>query len=91
LGSNGYLKLGGKALNIIESADFLSHGSQLKFDDLSKSYYINTEPNSYGSYEGSCPNHPFVYQNLEQFKMEETLNVIELIDNVYSKANIKYR
>jgi len=90
LGSNGYLKLGGKALNIIESSDFLSHGSKVRFDNLLKSYYINTEPNSYGSYEGSCPNHPFVYQNLEQFKMEETNNVIRLIENIYQKANIKY-
>jgi len=91
LGANGYIKLGGKALNIIESADFLSHGSQVKFEDLSKSYYISKEPNSYGSYEGSCPNHPFVYQNLSEFDMKETVNVIELIDNIYSKAGIKYR
>lgn len=91
LGANGYIKLGGKALNIIESADFLSHGSQIKFDNLKKSYYINTEPNSYGSYQGSCPNHPFVYSNLENFKLKETINVISLIDEIYNKSNIKYR
>jgi UDP-N-acetyl-2-amino-2-deoxyglucuronate dehydrogenase len=91
LGANGYIKLGGKALNIIESADFLSHGSQTKFDNLKKFYYINTEPNSYGSYQGSCPNHPFVYSNLENFKLKETINVISLIDEIYDKSNIKYR
>jgi UDP-N-acetyl-2-amino-2-deoxyglucuronate dehydrogenase len=91
LGSNGYIKLGGKALNIIESADFLSHGCQVKFGDLKKSYYINTEPNSYGSYQGSCPNHPFVYSNLDEFKMNQTINVISLIDEIYEKSNIKYR
>ena len=91
LGANGYIKLGGKALNIIESADFLSHGSQIKFDDLKKQYNISIEPNSYGSYQGSCPNHPFVYSNLDEFNIKETINVISLIDEIYNKSNIKYR
>ena len=91
IGSNGYVKLGGKALNIIESANFLSHGCQTEFDKINKKYNISTEPNNYGSYQGSCPNHPYVYQNLENFKIEETLNVISLIDEIYSKSNIKYR
>ena len=91
LGSNGYIKLGGKALNIIESADFLSHGSQVKFKNLEQSYSINTEPNSYGSYQGSCPNHPYVYQYLNEFRLEQTINVISLIDEIYSKSNIEYR
>ena len=73
-GANGYIKVGGKALNIIESAKFLSHGSQVMFDNLEKKYYISTEPNSYGSYQGSCPNHPFVYKNLNEFNLDETLN-----------------
>jgi UDP-N-acetyl-2-amino-2-deoxyglucuronate dehydrogenase len=91
IGSNGYVKLGGKALNIIESANFLSHGSQTEFDKIKKKYSISTEPNNYGSYQGSCPNHPYVYQNLEDFKMDETLNVISLIDEIYEKSNMKYR
>ena len=61
------------------------------FDNLEKKYYISTEPNSYGSYQGSCPNHPYVYKNLDGFKLNETLNVIGLIDEIYSKSNIKYR
>jgi hypothetical protein len=91
LGSNGYIKLGGKALNIIESANFLSQGCQNKFDNIIKTYNINTEPNDYGSYQGSCPNHPYVYQNLNEFEMSETLNVISLIDEIYKLSNIKYR
>jgi len=91
LGANGYIKLGGKALNIIESADFLSHGSQTKFEDLRKQYHISIEPNSYGSYQGSCPNHPFVYSNLNEFNLKETINVISLIDEIYAKSNVKYR
>lgn len=91
IGANGYVKLGGKALNIVESANFLSHGSQTEFDKIKKKYSISTEPNNYGSYQGSCPNHPYVYQNLENFKIEETLNVISLIDEIYNQSNIKYR
>ena len=91
LGANGYLKLGGKALNIVESANFLSQGSQNKFDDIIKNYNINTEPNNYGSYQGSCPNHPYVYQNLNEFKITETLNVISLIDEIYKYSNIQYQ
>lgn len=91
IGSNGYVKLGGKALNIIESANFLSHGCQTEFDKIRKKYIISTEPNNYGSYQGSCPNHPFVYQNLDNFNMTETLNVISLIDEIYKKSDVKYR
>lgn len=91
LGSNGYIKLGGKALNIVESARFLSHGSQVEFDRLQKSTAISVEPNSYGSYQGSCPNHPFVYQNLELFRITETKNAIAVIDSIYQHSNKQYR
>lgn len=91
LGANGYMKLGGKALNIVESVKFLSHGCQVDYDKLIKKYDISTQPNSYGSYQGSCPNHPFVYQNLEDFSMEQTINVLALIDEIYDKSNIKYK
>ena len=91
LGSNGYIKLGGKALNIVETATFLSHGSQVEFDKIQKQHTINTEPNSYGSYQGSCPNHPYVYRNLDKFNMKETKNVIALIDEIYKKSGIEYR
>jgi UDP-N-acetyl-2-amino-2-deoxyglucuronate dehydrogenase len=91
IGANGYIKLGGKALNIVESANFLSHGSQSEFEKIRKKYNISTEPNNYGSYQGSCPNHPFVYQNLKDFDISETLNVISLIDEIYEKSNKKYR
>ena len=83
-------KLGGKALNIVESARFLSHGSQQEYDMIYKKYNISTQPNIYGSYEGSCPNHPHVYKNLNNFKLSETKNVINLIDEIYQKNNIKY-
>lgn len=90
LGSNGYIKLGGKALNIVESANFLSHGYQTEFENIRKKYDITTKPNHYGSYQGSCPNHPYVYKNIDQFKINETVNVISLIEEIYNKSNIRY-
>lgn len=90
IGSNGFIKIGGKALNIIESANFLSQGMQNKYAEIEGKYNIFNIPNNYGSYEGSCPNHPFVYDNLDDFKIEETVNVISLIEEMYIKDNIKY-
>jgi len=90
LGSNGFVKIGGKSLNVIESGTFLSYGHQKEFERIKKKYSISAEPNNYGSYQGSCPNHPYVYQNLNQFKLEESINVIELIEEIYNKSNIKY-
>jgi hypothetical protein len=90
LGSNGYMKIGGKALNIIESANFLSHGFKLEYDRISKKYDQINQPNSYGSYQGSCPNHPDVYKNLQNFNLEETYNVITLIEDIYNKAGVVY-
>jgi predicted dehydrogenase len=90
LGSNGFVKIGGKSLNVIESGTFLSYGHQKEFERIRKKYLISAEPNNYGSYQGSCPNHPYVYQNLNQFNLEESINVIELIEEIYNKSNIKY-
>lgn len=90
LGSNGYIKIGGKALNIIESANFLSNGAQKEFNNIVKYNPYSREPNSYGSYSGSCPNHPEVYKNLSSFHLKETENVIEIIESIYKKSNIIY-
>lgn len=90
LGANGFVKIGGKSLNVIEYGNFLSYGHQKEFEKIKQKYSLSTEPNNYGSYQGSCPNHPYVYQNLNKFKLEETLNVIEMIEEIYNKSNIKY-
>jgi len=90
LGSNGYIKIGGKALNIIESANFLSYGFKQEYDRISKKYDQVNQPNSYGSYQGSCPNHPDVYKNLKDFNLDQTYNVITLIEGIYNKAGVVY-
>ncbi len=90
MGSNDYVKIGGKALNVIESANFLSHGCTIEYENLVKQFTYSKDPNSYGSYQGSCPNHPEVYKKLDKFNLEETNNVIILLEEIYKKDGIKY-
>lgn len=93
LGSNGYLKLGGKALNLIESYNFLSNGSREKFENLlesRKSKVSDIAPNDYGSYLGSCPNHTQLYDNLNQFRIENAYEGIKMIEEIYEKCGKNY-
>jgi len=90
LGSNGYVKLGGKSLNIIESAKFLSNGCQEKFKGIQDRYDIDISPNKYGSYEGSCPNHGELYRNIDKFEIKESYNVLGMIDEIYKKSDMEY-
>jgi predicted dehydrogenase len=92
LGSNGFIKLGGKALNIIESYNFLSHGATKQFENLINQYENVTyiPPNNYGSYLGSCPNHQGVYKNLNLFKLENTENALSIIEDIYKLCEREY-
>ncbi len=92
LGSNGFIKLGGKALNLVESYNFLSHGAKKQFELIMSNHENVTyiPPNNYGSYLGSCPNHLGVYQNLNMFKLENTKNSLQIIENIYEKLGKKY-
>tara|TARA_B100000214_G_scaffold111507_1_gene78761 strand:- start:2021 stop:3034 length:1014 start_codon:yes stop_codon:yes gene_type:complete len=92
MGSNGFLKLGGKALNIVESYNFLSHGAKKKFEHIMQEYenvtYIS--PNDYGSYLGSCPNHGDLYGNLEKFNLKEAIDSLTVIEDIYSSCGRRY-
>ena len=92
LGSNGFIKLGGKALNLIESYNFLSHGAKKQFESIMSNHENVTyiPPNNYGSYLGSCPNHLGVYQNLSMFKLKNTKNSLQIIESIYEKLEKKY-
>lgn len=87
-GSNGFLKLGGKAMNIIESAQFLSYGAKKKFDFLAEEQEIESSiPNSYGNYEGSCPNHPKLYSEIVEGRgiyVSEARKSIKIIEDIYN-------
>lgn len=92
LGSNGYLKIGGKALNVIETYNFLSNGAKIKFEQILENNNSTNEVfNNYGSYLGSCPNHADVYKNIKNFSLTESKNGIKFIEDIYKKANIKYK
>ena len=91
LGSNGYVKVGGKAMNSIDSYNFLSNGATVSFEEILKEENNpSSKPNNYGSYLGSCPNHEDVYKNLNGFKIEEAKNSIEIIEKIYESAGIRY-
>jgi len=91
LGSNGYVKIGGKAMNSIDSYNFLSNGATVSFEEILKEEKNpNLKPNNYGSYLGSCPNHEDVYKNLNSFKIKESKNSIEIIEKIYKSAGIHY-
>ena len=50
----------------------------------------NNQFNKYGTHLGSCPNHSGVYSNLDMFGIEQTKNVIHLIESIYESAGVKY-
>ena len=91
LGSNGYIKLGGKAMNVIETYNFLSNGCRVEFENMLQSSKIVNKPNSYGSYAGSCPNHTELYQDLENFDIAFASTSLSLIHDIYKKSNMKLR
>jgi len=91
MGSNGYIKLGGKAMNVIESSNFLSHVCTLEFESLLRSTPIPNKPNSYGSYAGSCPNHTELYASIDDFEVDESYGSICLINEIYKKSNSKVK
>lgn len=90
LGSNGYIKIGGKSLNIIESAKFLSHGCQAEFDNLMHDHDDKKYKITNGSSNIICANHPELYANLSCFQIEESISVIQLISEMYKNANKCY-
>jgi UDP-N-acetyl-2-amino-2-deoxyglucuronate dehydrogenase len=90
LGSNGFIKIGGKALNAVESYNFLSYKSKLDFEYILEEIKIDNKPNNYGSYEGSCPNHNIVYEMIQKnnaVTLKDSVNVISLIEDIYNKSN----
>ena len=84
LTDKGFFEIGGKALNKIEKFNFLD--VSLESTDTQE----HRIPNSYKTYQGSCPNHPDLYRQIENFDISETFGVIGLIDEIYKKTNKLY-
>lgn len=86
----GFIKIGGKAMNTFQEISFLDKDVELNVKEvISKDNFVGT-PNSYGSYAGSCPNHPELYKNINNFSLIETDNVLQLIDQIYKSCDVKY-
>jgi len=88
LGSEGFIKVGGKALDQVERAMFSNTLLEEKWKSIVATHGDALEPNSYGTHAGSCPNHPTLYKHIaigEGLKLEETINSIDFIERVYDK------
>lgn len=88
--SRGYIELGGKAMNSVERISFLTEAESIKISDHLLANNIVGSPNSYGSYSGSCPNHPNLYKKINMFGLQESSDVLYLIDEIYDHCNIRY-
>lgn len=86
----GYIKIGGKALNEVKEVKFLSQKLEAQVKSEFDKMTDKIDPNSYGQYAGSCPNHPELYKNLDCFDLNQTYNVLKLIDEIYECCDRKY-
>ena len=87
---SGFIKLGGKAMNVIDRVEFLDDEKTIRVRRVMESENVIGSPNSYGSYSGSCPNHPNLYKKMKDFSLHETENVLYLIDEIYAKCGVSY-
>lgn len=88
IGSKGFLKISGNALDKVEKASFETEDLQKKWEQLEKSFGEAITPNSYGTHVGSCPNHPTLYKEIAKgkgFKVSEAVASIKFIEDVYKK------
>ncbi|MFA7244316.1 MAG: Gfo/Idh/MocA family oxidoreductase [Patescibacteria group bacterium] len=88
MGSEGFIKIGGRALDAIDRAMFESQIFEKKWDNLVERYGESLEPNSYGTHAGSCPNHPTLYAEIAKGKgisIDEAINSIKFIERIYGK------
>lgn len=88
IGSKGFVKISGNALDKVERASFESEELQKKWEELEKNSGESLTPNSYGTHVGSCPNHPTLYEEIGKgtgFRIEEAIPSIRFIQNIYEK------
>jgi UDP-N-acetyl-2-amino-2-deoxyglucuronate dehydrogenase len=86
MGSEGYLKIGGRALDKVESALFSNRFLEEKWNKLVSFLGVSLEPNSYGTHSGSCPNHPTIYREIgigTGIPLSEAINSIKFIESIY--------
>ena len=91
LGSDGFIKLGGKAMDKIESFGFLNKSLEsIMSRQIDAINNRDSKFNNYGTHLGSCPNHAGVYTNLDLFDIAQASNAVSIIEEIYSKSEISY-
>lgn len=90
MGSQGFVKLGGNALDKIERAEFEDRNLERIWGEIVENSGESTLPNSYGTHVGSCPNHPRLYSEIAQgrgFRIEEGSDAIKFIQDIYEQEH----
>ena len=77
-------------MNLVEKVSFLTEEESIDISDRLLANNLIGSPNSYGAYSGSCPNHPNLYKKIELFTLQETKDVLYLIDDIYNLCEVKY-
>ena len=84
MGSEGFIKLGGKSLDQVTAVEFLNSETQAKYDLICQEvlgYNITNKVEI-----GACPHHPELYKqiiiNPTRFSVENTISVISLIRKI---------
>ena len=88
MGSKGYLKISGNALDKVERASFETEELQKKWEEIERSSGEAIAPNSYGTHVGSCPNHPTLYAEIAKgngLKVSESVPSIDFIQKIYKQ------
>lgn len=90
IGSKGYIKLGGKALDVVDSALFEKEEDKKRWEEIRVSNGESLVPNSYGTHVGSCPNHPTLYAEIAEgrgFPVSDAAISIKFIQDIYNKES----
>jgi len=90
MGSQGFLKISGNALDVVERASFENGELEGKWKDIERDSGQSIAPNSYGTHVGSCPNHPILYAEIAAGKgitVSEAIPSIEFIEKLYAKES----
>lgn len=88
LGSEGFIKIAGRALDEVEKAMFLNNVFEKKWEHLKDKHGEAIKPISYGTHSGSCPNHPTLYAEIGKgtgIVISEAINSIKFIERIYNK------
>lgn len=88
MGSKGYLKIAGNALDVVDTAKFETEELQKQWEEIQSISGESIAPNSYGTHVGSCPNHPILYKEIaigNGFPISDAAASIEFIQKIYLK------